>query len=256
MPEKAGVFYFEHRGGGLSGDAPPLVFIHGAGGNHLHWPPQVRRLPGRTVYALDLPGHGRSASAGCDRIEDYVQRIEDWMEAMPLQRIILGGHSMGGAISQQFALKAPQKLAGLVLVGTGARLRVSPLILESTTDPTRLDGAVDLIIEWSFSEFAPERLVELARRRMMDVGHSVIHNDFVACDKFDVMDRIGEIGLPTLIICGEADRLTPMKYSEYLFDKLGQARLVRVPTAGHMVMLEQPDVVAEAIADFAADINS
>jgi pimeloyl-ACP methyl ester carboxylesterase len=61
--------------------------------------------------------------------------------------------------------------------------------------------------------------------------------------------------MPTLIICGEADRLTPMKYSEYLFDKLGQARLVRVPEAGHMVMLEQPEIVAEAIADFAVDLD-
>jgi pimeloyl-ACP methyl ester carboxylesterase len=255
VPEKAGVFYFEHRGAGLSGDTPPLVFVHGAGGNHLHWPPQVRRLPGLTVYALDLPGHGRSTSPGCDRIEDYVERIEDWMEAMQLQRVILGGHSMGGAISQKFALNTPKKLAGLILVGTGARLRVSPSILESTADPTRLEKAVDLIIELSFSESAPERLVELARRRMMDVDHSVIHNDFVACDKFDVMDRVSEIGMPTLIICGEADRLTPMKYSEYLFDKLGQARLVRVPEAGHMVMLEQPEIVAEAIADFAVDLD-
>ena len=252
MPEKAGVFYFEHRGAGLSGGSPPLVFVHGAGGNHLHWPAQVRRLPNETVYALDLPGHGQSAGPGCSRIEDYVQRIDDWMEAMNLSRITLGGHSMGGAIAQQFALRSPERLGGLVLVGTGARLRVHPSILESTANADRFKEAVETIMAWSFSESAPQRLVELAHRRMLEVDHKVIHDDFVACDNFDVMDRVDQIKLPALIICGEADRLTPMKYSEYLLDRLLQARLVRVPDAGHMVMLEQPELVARAISEFAS----
>ncbi|MGD2057447.1 MAG: alpha/beta hydrolase [Anaerolineales bacterium] len=255
MPERAGLFYFEHRGGGLDGGGPPLVFVHGAGGDHLHWPPQVRRLPEHTVYALDLPGHGRSGGPGCGRIEDYVERIETWMDDMHISRVILGGHSMGGAITQQFALDSPQRLAGLILVGTGARLRVDPSILEATADAQRLEEAVDAIIDWSFSESAPERLTELARRRMLDVDHIVIHDDFVACDQFDVMDRVNEIKLPALVLCGEQDRLTPMKYSEYLFDKLVQARLIRVPDAGHMVMLEQPEIAARAISEFASEIQ-
>jgi pimeloyl-ACP methyl ester carboxylesterase len=255
VPEKAGIFYFEHRGGGLSGGVPPLVFVHGAGGNHLHWPPQVRRLPDENVYALDLPGHGRSGGQGCDRIEDYVEQIKAWMDAMNLPSVILGGHSMGGAITQEFALSAPQRLAGLILVGTGARLRVNPAILEATADAQRLEEAVDMIITWSFSESAPERLVELARRRMLEVDHNVIHDDFAACDRFDVMDKVSEIKLPALVICGKQDRLTPVKYSEYLFDKLVHARLNQVPDAGHMVMLEQPDIVARSISEFASAIQ-
>ncbi len=255
MPEKAGIHYFEHRGGGLSGGKPPLVFIHGAGGNHLHWPPQVRRLSGETVYALDLPGHGRSEGPGCSSITEYVERIDAWLEAMNLSAIILGGHSMGGAITQQFALQLPQKLKGLILVGTGGRLRVHPTILETTADPAQFKDAVNTIIDWSFSASAPERLVELARRRMLEVDHNVIHDDFVACDNFDVMQQLSEIKIPSLVICGEADRLTPIKYSEYLLDQLLKAHLVRVPDAGHMVMLEKPDVVAEAVAEFAAGIK-
>jgi pimeloyl-ACP methyl ester carboxylesterase len=177
------------------------------------------------------------------------------MDDMHISRVILGGHSMGGAITQQFALDSPQRLAGLILVGTGARLRVDPSILEATADAQRLEEAVDAIIDWSFSESAPERLTELARRRMLDVDHIVIHDDFVACDQFDVMDRVNEIKLPALVLCGEQDRLTPMKYSEYLFDKLVQARLIRVPDAGHMVMLEQPEIAARAISEFASEIQ-
>jgi pimeloyl-ACP methyl ester carboxylesterase len=255
MPEKAGIFYFEHRGGGMRGGTPPLVFVHGAGGNHLHWPPQVRRLTNETVYALDLPGHGRSEGPGCSSIAEYVERIDAWMQAMNLSRIVLGGHSMGGAITQHFALHLPDKLSGLILVGTGGRLRVHPMILEATADPDRFEEAVDTIIDWSFSDSAPQRLVELARRRMLDVDHRVVHDDFIACNAFDIMEQVSQIKLPALVVCGEADRLTPMKYSEYLLDQLLQARLVRVPDAGHMVMLEQPEIVAEAVAEFAADIE-
>jgi pimeloyl-ACP methyl ester carboxylesterase len=210
-------------------------------------------LPKESAYALDLPGHGQSAGPGCSSIEDYVQRIDAWMEAMNLSRIVLGGHSMGGAIAQQFALHSPEKVGGLVLVGTGARLRVHPSILEATADSDRFEEAVETIIAWSFSESAPQRLVELAHRRMLEVDHNVIHDDFVACDNFDLMDRVDQIKVPTLIVCGEADRLTPMKYSEYLLDRLLQARLVRVPGAGHMVMLEQPEVVAGVISEFSSE---
>jgi pimeloyl-ACP methyl ester carboxylesterase len=177
------------------------------------------------------------------------------MEAMNLDRIILGGHSMGGAITQHFALQLPHKLSALILVGTGGRLRVHPTILEATADASRFEEAVDMIIEWSFSDSAPRRLVELAHRRMLEVDHNVIHDDFVACDNFDVMQQVSQIKLPALVICGEADQLTPMKYSEYLLDQLLQARLVRVPDAGHMVMLEQPERVAETAAEFAAGIG-
>jgi pimeloyl-ACP methyl ester carboxylesterase len=64
------------------------------------------------------------------------------------------------------------------------------------------------------------------------------------------MDHVHEIALPTLILCGEEDRMTPLKYSEYLRDRIPGARLVVIPRAGHMVMLEQPRAVNEAIAEF------
>jgi pimeloyl-ACP methyl ester carboxylesterase len=174
---------------------------------------------------------------------------------MKLSTVILGGHSMGGAITQQFALQLPHKLRGLVLVGTGGRLRVHPTILETTADPSKFEKAVNTIIDWSFSESAPERLVKLARRRMLEVDYNVIHDDFVACDNFDIMERVSEIMIPALVICGEADRLTPMKYSEFLLDQLQQAHLVRVPDAGHMVMLEKPEIVVEAIGEFATEMD-
>jgi pimeloyl-ACP methyl ester carboxylesterase len=83
----------------------------------------------------------------------------------------------------------------------------------------------------------------------------VLHGDYAACDAFDVMERLEEIRCPTLAICGTADRLTPLKYSVYLRDHTPGAELVLVDTAGHMVMLEKPEVVARAVFEFIASLT-
>jgi len=121
-----GIHYLETGGG-----APTLCLIHGAGGNTLSW---IRQLEGLAdaarVVALDLPGHGESEGGGCRRIEDYARVVGGFISAAGLGRVVLGGHSMGGGIAQTVALEHPELLAGLVLVGTGARLRVLRRIFE------------------------------------------------------------------------------------------------------------------------------
>lgn len=225
-----------------------LILIHGAGESHLVWPGALRNLPGANVYALDLPGHGRSRGRGRSSISEYADLIVNWMEAVGLPRAIWVGHSMGGAIAQWAALHYPERVAALVLVATGARLRVSPLILEGLR--ADFPKTVDLITEWSWGAAPPARRVEEGRRLLLATDPAVIEGDYRACDAFDVMGRLGEIQAPALVIGGTADRMTPIKYAEYLAAHLPKAELVRVEGAGHMVMLEQPEVVAEAVRSF------
>ena len=95
----------------------------------MHWPGELRRLPDHEVYALDLPGHGRSGGPGRTDIGAYAEVVREFADALKLPAFVLGGHSMGGAIALEFALRYGSRLAGLILVGTGARLRVAPEIL-------------------------------------------------------------------------------------------------------------------------------
>lgn len=240
------IFYFHHRGGpeGRGG----LVFVHGAGGSHLNWPPQLRRLAAANTYALDLPGHGQSEGRGRTSISAYADFVAAVLESLGLEKATLVGHSMGGAIALDLALRYPGKLAGLVLVGSGARLRVAPAILDGIRQD--FQAAVRLICDWAFAPEAPEQLKRIGRRQMEQTHPDVLYGDFAACDAFDVMDCLGEIRCPTLAICGTADRLTPPKYSTYLRDHIPAAQLVLIEGAGHMVMLERPTAVAQAIADF------
>lgn len=229
---------------------PALILIHGAGGNHLHWPAALRRLPGATVYAIDLPGHGRSAGPGRERIEDYAADVVRFMDAVGVARGVLVGHSMGGAVAQMTALLAPERVAGLVLVGTGARLRVAPVILEGILqDP---DSALDLITEWAWGPEADPAMVARGRQMMARVDPRVVWGDFAACDRFDIRERVGEITAPTLVITGSEDRMTPPKFGQWLTERIPGARFVRVEGAGHMVMLEKPDQVASAVREFVA----
>jgi len=81
-------------------------------------------------------------------------------------------------------------------------------------------------------------------------------NDFLCCDKFDIMDRVHQIKLPALIICGELDVMTPVKYSNYLGAKLANSRVVIIPQATHFALAEKPEVVNKAIDDFVKGIYS
>ncbi len=246
------LFYAEYRGA-LQPSTPPLVLVHGAGGTHLHWPHQIRRLEGHTVYALDLPGHGRSGGQGRTSVPEYRDVVMAWADALGLERFVLAGHSMGGAIAQEFALTYPNRLAGIVLVATGARLRVHPKILQGLQEQP--EETVRLIAEWAYGENPTEQMLRLYVRRMLEIPPEVTHGDFAACNVWDRMADIERISVPTLIVGGEADKLTPPKYARYLHEHIPNSRLVLIPRAGHMVMLEAPDTVAREIADFLTSLR-
>jgi pimeloyl-ACP methyl ester carboxylesterase len=239
------IFYRLHRG---EAGQVPLVLAHGAGGNSMHWPGALRRLPAHDVYAVDLPGHGKSGGKGRQSIAAYAEVVANFAAALKLPPFVLGGHSMGGAITQELALRNPECLAALVLVGTGAKLRVAPQILSGIL--TDYQGTTELVTEWAHSPDTPPGLLPEYTRRLRQVPAEIIHGDYLACDVFDRRADVAQIRHPTLIICGTVDRMTPPKFSQWLKDELLDAELVWVPGAGHMVMLEQPSEVASAVARF------
>jgi len=229
-------------------DGPTVVLVHGAGGTRLHWPAELRRLSSATVYTLDLPGHGRSGGRGHETIQGYARAVVAFLRTIGNERPVIAGHSMGGAIAQTLALDFPTHVGGLVLVATGARLRVAPAILEAIRGD--FERSMELITRFAWSSEAPRQLIELGQRALLETGSDVLLGDFLACDRFDVIERLGEIETPTLIVTGTADQLTPVKYARFLVDHISDARYVTIEGAGHMVMLERRAVVAEVMLQF------
>ncbi len=248
MPTAADLFYFVHHSDEV--DRPTVILIHGAGGTHLHWPPQLRRLPGFKILALDLPGHGKSGGIGRQIIADYARDVLQFMDVVEVPSAILVGHSMGGAIALHLALNIPERIKSLGLIGSGAKLRVVPEILSLAADPLSLNKTAHMIIEYSYSQNAAQSLKAIARKRLLESRPAVLYGDLLACNNFDVRDQLDKINAPTVILCGAEDRLTPLKYSEYLCARMPRARLDILPKAGHMVMLEQPAKTSEVIERF------
>ncbi len=228
-----------------------LAFVHGAGECRLSFAPQVAHF--QDAVAVDLPGHPlgdpKTSIAGC------VDWLRGFLSERGISRPVVCGHSMGGAIAQLFALTYPDELAGLVLLGTGARLRVHPKYLEECEDGIQDPDS------WLGGRRNDYRLVEagLAAEllgRAAQIGPAVKLNDLRCCDAFDVMDQVGDIRLPTLVLCGSDDVMTPVKYSEYLHDRIEGSEIRIIEGGSHFVQLEQPEAVNAAIEEFLAKCYS
>ena len=250
MPTSAELYYFAHSAENENNNRWPVILIHGAGGIHLSWPPQIRRRAGETIYALDLPGHGQSEGTGRQSIEAYADDVNLFMQSLKIRAAVIVGISMGSAIALTLALKYPKKVKALALLGSGPKLRVAQTVLETAGNPNTFESAVDGINTNCFSEDAQQNVVQLSKQAMLKIRPPVLLGDFLACNAFNVMDQLEKITVPTLIICGAEDKMTPTKFSESLHAGIAKSTLHILEHAGHMVMLEKPDVVADLLKQF------
>ena len=181
-------------------------------------------------------------------MEAYADTVSELIDALQLKQLFLMGHSMGGAIALALALRSRPAIAGLILIGTGARLRVTDQILSMVLSD--YDRAVNSIAQYSWADTAPETLVRSGQELLMAQDPAVVHGDYTACNNFDVMGRLGEISVPTLVISGSEDRLTPVKYGDYLSKSIPCAQHRLVEGGGHMMALEQGSEVAKFVSRF------
>ncbi len=254
MPFAGKIHYRKYSGG--EEDKTPLILIHGAGGSYLHWPSEIRRMSGESILAIDLPGHGTSPGEGKEVIDAYASDVIGFMDDLGINQAVITGHSMGSAIAQMLSLDYPERVKALILIGTGAKLRVHPKLIQFCISESTYPEAVSQVMEWAFNPQADQRLVELAGERMADTSHEVVHKDFLACDAFDIRDRVKDINQPMLVICGSEDQMTPVRFSQFLVEELPEAHLEIIPNAGHMVMLELPEIVANLIREFIEELDS
>jgi pimeloyl-ACP methyl ester carboxylesterase len=236
-----------------AGSGTPLVLIHGAGGSADLWQPQLEGLGDLArVVALDLPGHGPQRGRGSQSIAAYADWVDAFLDTLGDGPVVVVGHSMGGAIAQTVALARPERLAGLILVGTGARLQVLARVLELLRQ--RPAEGFGLIERLSYAAATPPDRVATVDRVLRAGAPLVTLGDYLACDRFDARPRLNAIRTPTLVVAGTEDRLTPVASGRLLAAAIGGARLVEIADAGHFPQLEQPAAVNDAIREFLAGL--
>jgi pimeloyl-ACP methyl ester carboxylesterase len=219
------------------------------------WLGTLRRL-GRTRRCLapDLPGHGQSAllpgGTAAVSMEAYRAFIDAFCAALDFPRVVLVGHSMGGAIAIETALGSPNRVAGLALIATAARLAVSPAVFDAIDN--HFAQFPELMAATGFSPATPRDLALRLSRAGIQAPQDVVRADFVACNAWDARERISAIKAPTLVMIGEDDLLAPAKYGRFLADRIPGARVLAFPQTGHMMHLERPESLEAAIIGHAA----
>jgi pimeloyl-ACP methyl ester carboxylesterase len=228
-----------------------LVFVHGAGSSSLAFYYQLRHF--RNSKAIDLPGH--PTGKPCSSIDGYVEWVRGFNTARRYKDVVLCGHSMGGAIALRYALLYPEELKGLILMGTGAKLRVHPDYLEQCREPG------DNYSHWmehqkGFFKGVESDIYQVLLQRAREIGPEVELNDLLSCNEFNVMEEVHQIQLPTAIICGSEDDMTPVKYSHYLAQQINGADEDVVPGASHFVQLQKYQQVNAKIEGFLARLKA
>jgi pimeloyl-ACP methyl ester carboxylesterase len=226
-----------------------IVFVHGTGGSHQMWIPQMEYLSLKyNTVAINLPGHGLGQRKGETTIAGYVNAVQDFIVGLDLKNVVLAGLSMGGAITQEFALTYAERLSAIILFSTGAKLKVMPEIFEIIRN--NFEAYISFLPQFAFAKSTPQEVIERTLEEARKCDPEVVYGDFQACNKFDLLARIKEIKIPCLIFSGTEDKLTVPKYQDYLHEQIPGSKLIRFENASHLLNLEKPMDVNKAIEEF------
>ena len=235
---------------------PSAILLHGAGMDRTVWSLQARYFAhhGRSVVAVDMPGHGRSEGDLLTNIDAMADWIAALIDALAVETIAIAGHSMGGFAALATASRAPERVRGLALLGIGASLTVHPDLLAAAKANDHL--AYDLVTSWGFGTAGHVGGHTSPGLWMMDGGvrllerapPGALYADLNACDGFEeTLDLAANVACPTLLLLGDRDRMTPPTTAK-LADAIVGCRTVILEGCGHMMMIEQPDQTTDALA--------
>ncbi|MCP4327745.1 MAG: alpha/beta hydrolase [Alphaproteobacteria bacterium] len=251
---------YAHTGGRPFDPAQPaLVLVHGAGMDHTVWSLQTRYFAhhGRSVLAVDLPGHGRSEGPPLASVEAVADWIAELVAAAGCERAALAGHSLGALASLECAARHPERVRALALLGCTAAMPVHPDLLNAAQTGDHL--AMDLVTDWGFGRpahvgghRAPGMWMTGGGLRLLEEGPSgVLGVDMAAANAYQGgLEAARAVPCPTLLIGGAEDRMTPVKAGRKLAEAIAGAEMVVLPRAGHMMMVEAPDATLDAMDGF------
>ena len=239
-----------------SGEGEPLILVHGFGGNLNNWLFNREALAdGRAVYALDLPGHGKSSKdVGDGSTDDLARVLKGFMEVLEVRRAHLVGHSLGGAVALTCALGEPGRIASLTLIaslGLGAEINASYIDgfvtarkrRDLKAQVTKLFGDQSLVTRQMVEELLMFKRLDGVQSGLQTIADQLLGG---GVQTVVLADRLEELAAPPLLIWGEKDEIIPCSPAQALADR---ARTVVIPGAGHMVQMEAASQVNQLILE-------
>lgn len=243
------------------GNGQPLILLHGLGNNSESFESQIEGLKESfTVIAWDAPGYGQSSDMKqlFKTFSEFSDVLYEFIEELNYDSVYLLGHSMGAAIAVDFANRFPDKVEKLILADP---TRGAASITEEQ-NKTNLANRIKAVDELSGEELAEQRVPNLlsdnvtkdvldnAKRIMAQVRPSGYKSVAHSLSNLDQMDIYPNIKQDTLVICGEVDRVTPVKESVIINDLIPKSQLRIIPDAGHLCYQEKPELFNNIVYEF------
>jgi pimeloyl-ACP methyl ester carboxylesterase len=240
-------------------EEPAVILLHGAGMDRTVWQLQARYIAylGRRVFALDLPGHGRSDGQALASIEEMADWLARFMDAAGLQAARVIGHSMGALVAIEFAARYPARVEKVCLMGIAETMPVHPDLLAAAKNNEPL--AALLIVYWGLGAEAqtgghphPGLWVPGASRALLDAARpDVLFRDLVACNAYQgALAAAAAVQCPTRFVLGKQDKMTPVTKAGGLTASVSNSETRLIEHCGHMMMVEHPNQVCAALKGF------
>ncbi|MGE0349143.1 alpha/beta fold hydrolase [Hydrogenophaga sp.] len=250
----------------LGDGATTVLMLHGIGGGHLAFAPQVETLAaaGYRAVAWDMPGYGHSPPIEPYTFKGLAQSCIDLIDALQCEHVVLVGHSMGGMVAQEVVARRPERVSRLVLCGTSAafgkrsdgrdaeawaRQFVSQRTAPLDAGQSMAEVASRLVPQMVGPGSLPEGL-KLAEHCMAGVPAATYRRALDCLVTFDRQSDLAGIGVPTLLIGGEFDRVAAPAVMKQMAAAIPHARYAELPGIGHLMNLEAPEEFDGLLLDF------
>jgi pimeloyl-ACP methyl ester carboxylesterase len=246
-----------------AGAGEPVVLLNGLGGDHLYWMGQVRACARSfRCLALDNRDSGRSALSETPySLGDLAEDVASWLKALQLSPAHVVGHSLGGMVAQELALRHPERVRSLMLVCTAARadawfLGVLDLLAAVRRQATDTSACFETLLPWlvSYQFFADpdhvERLKVLIRQNPHPQKAEGYYRQIDAMRDLNTLDRLTHLNCPVLVASGADDVLIPARYGHQIAECVPGGRFVLLPAVGHSPPLEDGRAFNQVLLDF------
>jgi 3-oxoadipate enol-lactonase len=239
---------------------PVIIFIHGFPFDKKMWNAQLETLSGKfRCIAFDLPGYGRSQIADEISIEYYADVLDSFMHLMQIDQATICGLSMGGYIALRAIVKYPGRFSKLILCDTQC-------IADTDEGRKKRYGTIELIEKEGLLPFVEGFMKNLFTEKNQQSNQSylqAIKNTMLSAnpetviatlkalaERIETCSNLMDIKIPVLVICGEEDKITPVKQSQFLHENIQGAKIILLPEAAHLSNIEQPELFNQAVAGF------
>ena len=236
----------------------PIIFLHGVGSDKSVWTPQLEHFgTQRRAIAVDYPGYGESdpAAPGTTR-DDFAAAIIAVMDSLGIDRAHVCGLSLGGVIAIAIHHSAPERCASLILADTFAvhpdGLAIYERSVAASEQMSELAAARTPVL---LAPGASEDLHQEVRETMASIDPEAFRIGAEGVWLADQRDRVAKIAVPTLVLVGAEDTVTPPELSRELAEAIPGAELHILPGAGHLANIERPADFNRLVEEFIAALR-